>query len=347
MRHRRVRSTGRRHRFPLFLSPFEPRHSLAPYSPPFLPTLSPALQASNCRDPPPDRHDRLHRLCVVLVAAAVTLNVGWILVNRRRLLPLVLGIIAFALIIAGIIVYTVFLVREMRRNEQHDAFINAVTHELKTPIASIRLYLQTLQSREVAEAQRRSSTGSCSADADRLQQTVEQVLQAPAGRAARAAAPPWRPSTWRRCARSARDRAAAPPPGRDALTLAGRGAGRRMMVDGDVDELRTALSQPARQRRQVLARPGAGRSRGGRARAERVRVRVPDHGVGIPRRAAQAHLQPLLPLPGARLQGQGHGARALHRALDRRAARRARVRRRARARAAAPPSRSTCRGSCS
>ena len=74
-------------------------------------------------------------LCVVLVAAAVSLNVGWILVNGRRLLPLVLGIIAFALIIGGIVIFTVFLVRELRRNEQHDAFINAVTHELKTPIA--------------------------------------------------------------------------------------------------------------------------------------------------------------------------------------------------------------------
>ena len=94
-------------------------------------------------------------LCVILVAAAVSLNIGWILVNRRLVLPLVLGILSFALIIAGIIVYTVFLVLEIRRNEQHDAFINAVTHELKTPIASIRLYLDTLQAREVNDAQRR------------------------------------------------------------------------------------------------------------------------------------------------------------------------------------------------
>ena len=93
-------------------------------------------------------------LCVILVAAAVTLNIGWIIVNARRVLPLVFGILTFALIIAGIIVYTVFLVREIRRNDAHDAFINAVTHELKTPIASIRLFLETLQSREVSESQR-------------------------------------------------------------------------------------------------------------------------------------------------------------------------------------------------
>ena len=114
----------------------------------------------------------------MLVAAAVTLNIGWILVNGRRLAPLVLGVITFALIIAGLIVYTVFLVREMGITEQQDSFLNSVTHELKTPIASIRLYLETLQSREVGDAQRKEFYRIMLQDADRLQHTVEQVLRA-------------------------------------------------------------------------------------------------------------------------------------------------------------------------
>ncbi len=117
-------------------------------------------------------------LGVCLVSIAVALNVTWILLNWRQVALLVLGIIFFIVIITGLVLNTIFLVREIRRNEQHDSFINAVTHELKTPIASIRLYLETLKTREVDEAQRREFYDVMLADSDRLLQTVEQVLRA-------------------------------------------------------------------------------------------------------------------------------------------------------------------------
>ena len=117
-------------------------------------------------------------LCVLLVAATVALNIGWIVITASRVAPLILGIVVFALIIAGLIVYTVFLVLEIKRNEDHDIFINAVTHELKTPIASMRLYLQTLQSRDIDESRRQEFYAIMLADADRLHRTVEQVLAA-------------------------------------------------------------------------------------------------------------------------------------------------------------------------
>jgi signal transduction histidine kinase len=117
-------------------------------------------------------------LCVLLVAGAVALHLGWILISGRRLAALVFGMVLFGLIIAGLIVYTVFLVMEIKRNEEHDSFINAVTHELKTPIASIKLYLETLQSREVNDGQRREFYTIMLADADRLHNTVNQVLKA-------------------------------------------------------------------------------------------------------------------------------------------------------------------------
>jgi signal transduction histidine kinase len=114
----------------------------------------------------------------VLVAITLYLNVGWILTHYKRVGPLVSGIIFFALIITGIVIYTIFLVLEIRRNEQHNSFINAVTHELKTPIASIRLYLETLQSRQLTEDQKKHFYRAMLDDSDRLLYTVEQVLKA-------------------------------------------------------------------------------------------------------------------------------------------------------------------------
>jgi signal transduction histidine kinase len=117
-------------------------------------------------------------LCVILVAAAIALVAIWNPFRAHSITPSVIGMVLLALIIAGLIIYTVFLVLEIRRNEDHDSFINAVTHELKTPIASIRLYLETLQSRQVTDTQRREFYAIMLADADRLHQTVDQVLKA-------------------------------------------------------------------------------------------------------------------------------------------------------------------------
>jgi two-component system sensor histidine kinase SenX3 len=117
-------------------------------------------------------------LGVLIVGGLIAFNIAWIIVNERSFLLIILGIILFALLVAGVVLNTVFLVREVRRNERQDSFLNAVTHELKTPIASIRLYLETLQRREVPEAQRQEFYKIMLADSDRLLSTVEQVLKA-------------------------------------------------------------------------------------------------------------------------------------------------------------------------
>src|SRR6516164_6902014 len=115
---------------------------------------------------------------VLIAGSAMALNIGWIILNWREAVPLILGIIFFPVIIAGVILNTIFLVREVRRNEQQDSFLNAITHELKTPITSIRLYLETLQQRQLDEDQRRNFYRVMLEDADRLLATVEQVLKA-------------------------------------------------------------------------------------------------------------------------------------------------------------------------
>jgi two-component system, OmpR family, sensor histidine kinase SenX3 len=222
-------------------------------------------------------------LCIILVAAAVTLNIGWILVNGRRVAPLILGVATFTLIIAGLIVYTVFLVREMGITEQQDSFLNSVTHELKTPIASIRLYLETLQSREVGDAQRKEFYRVMLQDADRLQHTVEQVLRAGAARQKRRLdhrAPVDLGWLVQECVDTARTRHHL---AEDAITIVDADLTAPLVVEGDVDELRTAianlLDNAVKYSRGVpqITVQAAG------ATPDTAWVRVKDTGIGIPR----------------------------------------------------------------
>ena len=117
-------------------------------------------------------------LGTLLIIVAVALNIGWIVVNWRTGLLLLIGIISFAVLIAGLILNTTFLIREIRRTEQHSTFIHAVTHELKTPLASIRLYLQTLHQRNVEPVRQQEFIETMLADTARLQSTIDQVLLA-------------------------------------------------------------------------------------------------------------------------------------------------------------------------
>ena len=112
-----------------------------------------------------------------LICVIILLYVGWVLLNWRHGILLVLGALLMAAIVSGVVLNTIFLVREIRLNAQHDAFINAVTHELKTPIASIRLYLETLQTRAVDDAKRLEFYRIMVEDSERLLGTIEQVLR--------------------------------------------------------------------------------------------------------------------------------------------------------------------------
>jgi signal transduction histidine kinase len=112
-----------------------------------------------------------------LISVTVLLYVGWVLLNWRTGILLFLSVLVVVLIIAGVVLNTTFLVREIRRNEQHDAFINAVTHELKTPVASIRLYTETMQTRAIDEERRAEFLRIILSDSDRLLATIEQILR--------------------------------------------------------------------------------------------------------------------------------------------------------------------------
>jgi two-component system, OmpR family, sensor histidine kinase SenX3 len=175
-----------------------------------------------------------------LVALAVALNVSWIMFHWRQVVPLVFGIIFFGVIIAGMVINTIFLVREIRRNEQQDSFLNAVTHELKTPIASIRLYLETLQSRNVDQEQRAGFYRIMLEDTDRLLGTVEQVLKA--GETKHGSdRKKWLELDFAEIVRDAVELARVRKNiGKDALRFSGEPQ-EELLVTGNAEELRTAV----------------------------------------------------------------------------------------------------------
>jgi signal transduction histidine kinase len=245
-----------------------------------------------------------------LVALATALNVTWILLNWRQVALLVLGIVFFTMIIVGLVLNTTFLIREIRRNEQHDAFINAVTHELKTPLASIRLYLETLKTRKLDEPQRENFYEIMLADSDRLLQTVEQVLRAgQAGHKRRRLSPTIIDvgDMVRECLDLTRVRYNLAP---ESLSFDESMNGDRARVAGDADELRAAVSNLLDNAIKYSDKNVHISVEVATLDEKHVAVRIADSGIGIPRSQLKRIFKRFYRAPGlfmARVKGTGLG----------------------------------------
>lgn len=119
----------------------------------------------------------------------ISLAVGWQVMVWSGLRPvsastaldwllLVLGTLFFLLVMIGLVWLCGWLIREMRLNQRQQAFVDAVTHELKTPLASFRLYLDTLSRHDLSPEKRGEFLDHMRQDLDRLDRTVGQVLAA-------------------------------------------------------------------------------------------------------------------------------------------------------------------------
>ena len=200
---------------------------------------------------------------------------GW-----RSGILLFLGILLSMLVIAGVVLNTIFLVREIRRNEQHDAFINAVTHELKTPVASIRLYVETLKTRAVDESKRNQFYSIILSDSDRLLGTIEQILRT--GRVGASSrkphlAPMQLDELVGECVNRARILHHIAP---DSLRYE---PGPPLPILGDYDEVHAAVSNLIENAVKYSGKELGIEVGAYRAQDRFAEVRVKDHGQGIPR----------------------------------------------------------------
>jgi signal transduction histidine kinase len=124
---------------------------------------------------------------VGLIVVAVVLTVAWQIlaapdtapqVSPARVVVYLFGSMLFLLLIAGLVLIVLLLIREVRLNERQSNFVSAVTHELKTPVASLKLYLDTLEYRDVPPERRSEFYRTMRLDIDRLNSTINSVLNA-------------------------------------------------------------------------------------------------------------------------------------------------------------------------
>ncbi len=237
------------------------------------------------------RRPKWHYLAmgVALIVVAVVLTVAWQIlaapesvpraVGPARAVAYFFGSLLFLLLIAGLVLIVILLLREVRLNERQSNFVSAVTHELKTPVASLKLYLDTLEYRDVAPEQRAEFYRTMRQDIERLNGTINTVLSA-AKYTDRPVVDP-RPLDIARLARRAIDltvtRYQLP---REAIQCEGAA---RLRVAGDAQALETAVLnlldnavKYSRERVQIEVEVWGDAD--GQAH-----VRVRDHGIGISR----------------------------------------------------------------
>jgi len=243
-------------------------------------------------------------LTAVIVAITIALTVGWqILVAREfeafaegftsvHWVLVILGSIFFALIITVLILQAVWLVREIRSNQRQQTFMDAVTHELHTPLASLRLYLDTLRGRALPEARRDEFQEIMGEDLDRLQRTIDQILtaaRADSKRVRREAIDVAR--LLGDCVADARERFDLPE---KAIALEVPAGAR---VKGDVEQLRVAFRNLIENAIRYAGGEVHVEIRVRRVSARRLEVEVADRGVGIPASALDRVFQRFSRLP--------------------------------------------------
>lgn len=128
-------------------------------------------------------------LAVVMIVILVALTVGWVLVAVYGALLqsrfaglywtfLLVGTTFFVLLLVGVVFYLTLSIKAINLNRRQSNFIDSVTHELKSPIASLKLYLQTLHRHDVSEQKKSNFYRFMLDDVERLDHLINQILDA-------------------------------------------------------------------------------------------------------------------------------------------------------------------------
>jgi signal transduction histidine kinase len=230
-------------------------------------------------------------LGIALAVLVLALAVGWqILVVGRPVgaglgtidwVLLILGTVLFALVMGGLLWLSAWLIREMRLNQRQRAFLDAVTHEMKTPLASLRLYLDTLSVHDPEPERRAGFLSRMREDLDRLDHTVDQVLAAAKAEEARPRVHADRVALGALLADCIRELRARHDLPEAAVQL---DAEAETQVRGDASELTVVFRNLLENAVKYSGEPVEVRVRVAHSAEDRVDVAISDRGIGIPAR---------------------------------------------------------------
>ncbi len=96
--------------------------------------------------------------------------------QRQRFMILAEGSVFIFLLITGLLAVRRVFLKEMRLARQQHNFLLSVTHELKSPLASVKLSLQTMLKRKLEQDKSEKLIGNSLVDVDRLETLVENIL---------------------------------------------------------------------------------------------------------------------------------------------------------------------------
>ena len=116
------------------------------------------------------KHEQIREMAEQLRAQAEVDGLGW--------LPLAEGGILLALILAGATGIFIYWKKQHSLNQMQRAFVSNVTHELKSPVASIQLALETMALRDLSNEKRQEFLGMMLDDAERLTHLIDRILGA-------------------------------------------------------------------------------------------------------------------------------------------------------------------------
>jgi two-component system phosphate regulon sensor histidine kinase PhoR len=115
--------------------------------------------------------------------ALMTINIALMVVLIYQLglqklwLALILGSVALGISLFGMSLYSFLTIKEIQLNRRQSNFVDSVTHELKTPIAALRLYLDTLILREPEAQDRQEFYATMNSELARLDGLINQLLE--------------------------------------------------------------------------------------------------------------------------------------------------------------------------